>query len=237
MKRKQAATPAKKRSKANLLQARRFGTERTLQSGDNSVNYRGKRPVSRCRSRVQARPGVPSGSNGGPPRRRSRSASAVRPVSGRSAAEGVARPRSGVSEEAPSKPRRAASFAANIPPALPRLCSWNSIPSNLAPSLNKRLPCVAIRTLFGRSASRPAQPSSSSARSRPARPRGRSSAAAACSLGSAGTIPSSSCSRRSRHHASLMAPKAGCVDRATTSAIASSMSSNASNAGRNSTGQ
>ena len=50
-----------------------------------AVNYgRGNRPVSRCLISASARPGVPSGSNGGG-RFASRAASAVSAVSGRSA--------------------------------------------------------------------------------------------------------------------------------------------------------
>src|SRR5205085_7378433 len=80
-KRKQAATPAKKRRMKSP-----FGKEirhrDIVQTGAYSVNYaRGSRPLKRCRSIAAARPGVPSGSSGSP-RRQSRIASAASADSG-----------------------------------------------------------------------------------------------------------------------------------------------------------
>jgi hypothetical protein len=98
-------------------------------------------------------------------------------------------------------------------------------------------PPSSARSATGLCSSKADHASSSPANSAPLIPRGRSSAAAACKRGSAGTLPWSSSSRRSRHQASLIAPSAGWVERTTTSAIASSMSKSASNAGRSSTGQ
>jgi hypothetical protein len=204
-----------------------------LPAGTVSVN-RQRRPVSRWRNNVQARPGVASGPNGAP-RRRSRRASAASAVSGRN--RGGMR---GLSDTTTrpfgARPRRARLPAAYSVPAISRN-SGGSESRSRAANPNSVTPLPTVTSGSGFSWSKVAHPASTCASSVPLMPRGSSSLAAACSRGSAGALPASSSSSRSRHHASLIAASVGSVERATTSAIASSMSNRASKAGRSSTGQ
>src|SRR5215218_1711488 len=132
-----AAAPARKRAKrylhyigdsAQLISI----PERPLSTGQ-------RRPVSRCRSSVQARPGVAWGSSRGP-RLRSRAASAARAVSGL-ADRAIRRPPvSGVSTATSRNPRREMSATANRRPAAPIPRSSNPVLSRPAPSLKSVSP-------------------------------------------------------------------------------------------------
>jgi hypothetical protein len=78
--RKQAAAPARKRSKAYLLQDKEIRLGETCVRNGRCQSPRVTMPLHRCRSIAATRGGAPSGSNGGPdPRSRTASlASAVR---------------------------------------------------------------------------------------------------------------------------------------------------------------
>ena len=187
------------------------------------------------RSSAQRRPGVASGSMARP-LATSRAASRASAVSGRSARGKRVRPacaappsdRQHGAQSAPSS-RRPAHRA--VPP---RPASASSAPSSRAAIANS----IAPRCGDSRSTSRllveqgrpaifqPGQHRAGHAARQQARPR-RPAAAARAAAGCA-----SSRSSASRHQASLIAPSAGWVEDATTSASASSIANRASKAGR-----
>jgi len=186
---------------------------------------------------VTARPGVASGSNGGPLLLRSRAASEANAVSGLSRRLTLVRVDPGPSEAIAAKPRRLTSTLANNRPALPMVSSMDSTPNKRAPSRNRSAPRSPTFAMSGTSSSNAAHPASSPANSLPLTPRGSSSAATVWRRGSGGGGLASSRSSASRHQARRIAPNTGWVDDATTPASASSIENIASKAGLSSAGQ